>query len=155
MDLVLIEKRRGPDDNRYSWRPFADSEGFEDRWWDDIKSFDDTSTYLEVCRAGIEVARVELGERVNIEHYLDVPPLGDTALEIQLIEVHKEHRRQGIATDVVRLLACAHPDRRLVAFSEEADQFWDSLGWHRHEHPEGSLRMRPLYIQAGGWPPMS
>ncbi|GAB2829177.1 hypothetical protein GCM10027176_36720 [Actinoallomurus bryophytorum] len=155
MDLILIEKRRGPDDDRYSWQPFASSEEFNDRWWNNIKLFGDTATYLEVHRAGTEVARVELDEHVYIEHYLDVPPLGDTALEVQLIEIHKEQRRQGIATEVVRLLARTHPTRRLVAFSEEADQFWDTLGWRRHEHPEGSLHMRPLYIQPAAWPPAS
>lgn len=147
VDLVLIEKRRGSDD-RSLWQPFVNNEGFTEYWWSGTVTYD--STFLEVRSEGIEVARVELDEHVHIEHYLDVPLLGDVALEIQLIEVHKEHRRQGIATEVLRLLAQAHPERRLVAFSEEADQFWDSLGWRRHEPPE--TLMRPLYIQPEGWP---
>lgn len=49
VDLVLIEKRRGSDDDRYVWRPFACTEGFEARWWDVPQLFGDTSTYLEVC----------------------------------------------------------------------------------------------------------
>jgi hypothetical protein len=152
MDLELIEKRRGADDDRYAWRPFISNVGFKNHWWNDGRRFGDTSTYIQVCRAGTEVARVELRQRVDIDHYLYVPPLGGTALEVGLIEVGTKYRRQGIATEVVRLLACVHPDRRLVVFSEEADEFWDTLGWRRHEHPEGSTFWRPLYIQPQGWP---
>lgn len=69
------------------------------------------------------MARVELDDHVSIEHYPDVPPLGNTALEIQLIEVHKDGRRQAIATEVVRLLACANPRRRLVALAKRRISF--------------------------------
>ena len=110
-------------------------------WWSRIRLYD--AVFFEVRSEGIEVARVELDEHVHIEHYPDVPLLGDAALEIQLIEVHQKHRRQGIATEVVRLLARAHPERRLVAFSEEADQFWDSLGWRRGP-PRRSWRLKAV-----------
>ena len=46
----------------------------------------------------------------------------------------------------VQALAQRHPDRRLFAYSEEADRFWVSLGWERFDHPEGPRFHRPLFI---------
>jgi hypothetical protein len=30
--------------------------------------------------------------------------------------------------------------------SEEADDFWASLGWDRYDHREGPTRYRPLFV---------
>lgn len=61
--------------------------------------------------------------------------MGRQALQIEMIEVHAEHRLRGIGTSAVSALIEAFPDRRLVAFSE-AHGFWASLKWDRFEHPE-------------------
>jgi len=53
----------------------------------------DEETYFQVRRAGVEVARVELDEKVYTDYYGRAPHLGETALEVQLIDVHKDHRR--------------------------------------------------------------
>jgi GNAT superfamily N-acetyltransferase len=107
------------------------------------------SIFLRVLEKINEVARVELDNEVGIDHYADVPPLGATALEIQFIEVHDDHRGRGIGHAVIDLLHSRYPDRRLVAFSEGADGFWSSLGWRRHLHadPEEASFFRPLFIQ--------
>jgi ribosomal protein S18 acetylase RimI-like enzyme len=73
--------------------------------------------------------------------------LESNALEIQFIEVANECRRQGIGTEIVRELAATHPNRTLVAFSEQADEFWASLGWRRYDHPKEPRFHRPLFIQ--------
>jgi GNAT superfamily N-acetyltransferase len=57
------------------------------------------------------------------------------------------HQRQGIGTAVIRALIAEYPDRRLVAFSEDADQFWASLGWARFVNADSSEVFRPLFIQ--------
>lgn len=44
-------------------------------------------------------------------------------------------------------IAQMHPDRQLIAYSEDADAFWDSLGWDRFAHPEGPKFHRPLFVQ--------
>jgi hypothetical protein len=54
------------------------------------------------------------------------PQIESRALEIQYIEVSKpapkvRHRHSG-----VREIETWHPERTLVAFSEEADGFWAS-----------------------------
>jgi GNAT superfamily N-acetyltransferase len=147
MDLVLIEKHRGSDVSRFTWMPFDQRDGFEPTWWNRSHLYGDTYRHIEVRLADVEVARVELDETVHIDRYLGAPSLDEVALEIQFIEVSADHLRQGIASEVVRRLATAHPSRRLVAFSQRADKFWASLGWDRYDHQRGSKFYRPLFIQ--------
>lgn len=127
MALMLVELAR-PAGERF-WYPFTYEEagiGFDDRWWYSrpVHPDESQSIFLRFLENDDEVARVELDEEVSIDHYADVPSLGATALEIQLIEVHSAHRGRGIGRAVIALLHERYPDRRLVAFSEEADEFW-------------------------------
>lgn len=151
MNLTVVELHR-PAGERF-WFPFAYEEagiGFNDRWWNDGPVYPDSkSVFLRILDNVDEVARVELDNEVEIDHYADVPPLGATALEIQLIEVHNDHRGRGIGHAVINILYGRYTDRRLVAFSEGADGFWSSLGWRRHLHtdPEKAPFYRSLYIQ--------
>lgn len=144
LELVTVER------NGYA-PPFAEHDGFKERWWGNPR-LDDRShwRYLRVLRGGLEVARVKLDEVVYIDHYADTPPLGAMALQIELIEVSEKCRLKGIGKAVVRRIAELHPDRRLVAYSEGGDEFWTALGWRRHENPTkpGS---QPLFIQPERW----
>ncbi|MEV6338717.1 GNAT family N-acetyltransferase [Nocardia vinacea] len=76
-----------------------------------------------------------------------MPAIGPERLEIQFIEVAAGARGRGVGTQVVRALEERHSDRRLFAYSEEADRFWASLEWGRFDHPEGPQLHRPLFIQ--------
>lgn len=107
----------------------------------------DDPWYVQVVEAGAEVARVELKEDVDIEHYANVPVIGSERLEIAFIEVATAECSRGIGTQVVRALEQRHSDRRLLAYSEEADQFWASLGWEPFHYPDGDWRT--LFIQPG------
>lgn len=147
MDLELIEKKRLSSESRYVWQRFEQSEHFNKRWWNEPRLFDDGATYFEVRLNGVEVARVELDDRADFAHEFGAPRLGAIALEIQFIEVAPAHRGKGVGTQVIALLSAANPSCRLVAFSEEADGFWASLGWERYEHPEQAPWRRPLYVQ--------
>ena len=82
------------------------------------------------------------------ESYGIDPAVEAIALEILFIEVARKYRRQRIGTQIVRALVERHPDRRLVAFSESADDFWTSLeGGKCHEHLDQQLpRNRLLFI---------
>ncbi|QOC89675.1 N-acetyltransferase [Micromonospora craniellae] len=151
MRLTLVELDR-PVGERF-WFPFTYEEaglGFNNLWWYGSPVYPHSkSVFLRVVENNNEVARVHLDNEVEIDHYADVPPLGATALEIQFIEVHDDHRGCGIGRAVIGLLHNRYPDRRLVAFSEGADGFWSSLGWRRHLHadPEEASFFRPLFIQ--------
>jgi predicted acetyltransferase len=125
--------------------PYTQHDGFNADWWRPRAG--DNYTHLQVHLDGVEVARVLLDEVVHIEYYVDTPPLGATALQIELIEVSDKHRRQGMGREVVHRLAQLRPDRRLVAFSEGADKFWESLKWRRHKRRVEPERSQPLFIQ--------
>lgn len=151
MEISLVEIVR-PVGERY-WFPFIYEEagrGFTRNWWyrSPVRP-GSRSTFLRASEAGDEVARVRLDDEVGVDHYAGAPRLGSTALGIQFIEVHVDHRLRGIGRAVVNCLHDRYPDRRLVAFSEGADGFWSSLGWDQYVHadPDMAARSRPLYIQ--------
>jgi GNAT superfamily N-acetyltransferase len=132
---------------------FDEHDGFTEHWWNGSIGDHPQYRFIQVRRDRVEVARVELDEKVHTAHYQGAPDLGDIALEIQFIEVSDKYRRQGIGAAVVRRLAELHPDRRLVAYSEEADRFWSKLGWRPYYHPEErGPRWRTLFIQPAAWP---
>jgi GNAT superfamily N-acetyltransferase len=147
MTLRLVVRCKGPDEERYSWRPFEPNEHFTDEWWDRANLFGDDDTYIQATLDGAEVGRVHLDEQVWTSHYAGAPDLGAVALEFQFIEIADDHRRSGIASELIGTIADMHPTRCLVAFSEDADEFWASLGWDRYDHPEGPDRYRPPFVQ--------
>jgi GNAT superfamily N-acetyltransferase len=147
MNLHLIDRRCGPNDSNYAWTPFEPSDQLTSHWWDEPRYLDDDPSFVQVLLDGVEVGRVEMDEDFRGSGHKGAPRLGKATLEIQLIEVSSEHRNRGIGTEVMRRLAAMHSDRRFLAMSEDADAFWASLGWDRYDHPAGSDRHRPLFVQ--------
>lgn len=144
--LQLRDIRRGPNDDRYAWTPFASSDQFTPDWWDRVPYLDDNPHYVGVwldgkCRAGRKLDHDFRGSA-----HIDAPKLDDHALETQFIEVAESYRGQGIGTETVCLLAAHHPDRRFVPLSEDADDFWASLGWNRSDQRDGPARYRPMFV---------
>ena len=127
-------------------KPFEETPEFNPGWWSGI------------CRSGkyvffvahvgtVEVARVELDLAKMIgSTYPTVVNPGEGFVEIMFFEVATRLQRQGIGRAVVAALADRFPGRRFAAFSEEADEFWQSLGWSRHENEEGTRLFRALYV---------
>ena len=144
LELVTVQ----PGGRRKYAPPFDEHDGFTDRWWGGPMDDESRYEYIQVLRDDAEVARVKLDQTVGIAHYEGTPDLGDVALEIQFIEVSEKHRLQGIGAAVLHRLAELHPDRRLVAYSEGADDFWSRVGWQAYYHPEKrGPRPRTLFIQ--------
>ncbi|MFT4470513.1 hypothetical protein ACMX2H_11470 [Arthrobacter sulfonylureivorans] len=48
------------------------------------------------------------------------------------------------------LIAAATPAETFIAYSEDAEEFWASFGWTRHEHRTDPDHFRPAYV--GGIP---
>jgi GNAT superfamily N-acetyltransferase len=147
MNLELHDIRRSPDDDRYVWAPFELSDQFNGDWWDSPPYLTDDPHFVVARAQGIEVARVELDHDFRGSLHVGAPDLGASALEIQFVEVAASHRRQGIGAEVVHRLAAAYPDRRLLAMSEGADEFWASLRWERYDYWDGPIQYRPLFIR--------
>lgn len=147
MTLEFVDLRPAAS-NDGGWKPpFDFSVGYEHpHWWN--RQLRDEPWFVQVREHGIEVARVQFADRGGINpNYLGAPELGDERLEIQFIEVASAARRRGIGTSVVRGLADRHPDRLLFAYSEEADGFWDFLGWKPFYDSRPGPVGRTLFIQ--------
>ena len=146
MKLELIELRQGSAD-RCGGSPFEASDRFRHfDAWDRVRYSNDNHWYIKALINGVEVGRADMDEVVHLQEYGVDPDTQSKALEIQLIEVSSDHRLQGIARQILQQLSAQHPDRILVAFSEQADEFWSSMGWRRYDHP-AEPRNRPLFVQ--------
>lgn len=129
--------------------PFKADQRFRPGWWDRWPAAG-ASDFFGVEAEGVEVARVQIVPAVFPEEYLGVPPFGPDMLKIQLLEVAVDRRREGLGARVVQALSHVFQGRRFEAFSEGADEFWMSLGWHRFEHPDG--HHQSLFIEpAAEW----
>lgn len=145
MPLELVDHRA----DARSWTPFRSPDGYEHpHWWENAHGAIGDPWFVQVLEHGVEVARLQLDERGAINPSYPVAPtvLWGELLEIQFIEVAFAARRRKVATRAVQTLAERHPDRQLMAYSEDAEDFWDSLAnWERFNHPDG--RSRPLFTQ--------
>lgn len=133
MNLELVD-HRAPAAVKNSWTPFPSSEGYErPHWWESAGGAIGDPWFVAVLEDGVQVARVQLDERGGINPAYAGAPAIDTndLLEIQYIEVSTAARRRKVATRTVLALAERHPERRLMAYSKDADSddFWNTLGW--------------------------
>ncbi len=145
--LRLVETSLPGDLNPYEWQPFEQDDAFESRWWSDPRIVLSADTlFIGFWAGSVEVARVELDADVALGMYRPTGIERDV-LEIQLIEVAETHRRMGFGRRAVEALVARFPARQLVAFSEEADEFWAGLGWHRFARISEPEFHRPLFVQ--------
>lgn len=151
--LALI--RHVPPTGGFSeWEPFEEDSQFNADWWNGSGEYEDDAqrySWWSLMDRQREVARLELDREVHLDEYSAVPDLGSAVCEIQLIEVVPGLRRSGIGRQVMHVLAHQHPHARLLAFSEEANEFWAGLGWVRFNHRKGSPPNRPLFVAPSGW----
>lgn len=74
LTLELIDLRPGPLDDRSWMPPFDEAVNYANpHWWNPLLYDTEHPWYVQVLEAGAEVARVELKEDVDIEHYANVP----------------------------------------------------------------------------------
>ncbi|SHR98514.1 acetyltransferase, gnat family protein [Mycobacteroides abscessus subsp. abscessus] len=146
--MQFIDHRRGSA-AEYSWvPPFDWSVAYaQGHWWDAPRIHAKDPWFIQVLAAGVEVGRVEIDDPGTIStEYQGIPPVRSERLEIQLIEVATVARGRGIGTRIVRELEARFPERRLFAYSQGADGFWDSLGWKPFYRPSRPPA-RTLFIQ--------
>lgn len=151
-NLRLLEHRLPVAVSRYEWHPYALDDGFTYDWWHRVWDLGRRYSLWSVVAGKVEVARIELDQEVSYDHYAGVPSLGEHVLEVDFFEVSATLRGQGLGQAALELVAERNPGRRLVAFSEEADDFWAGLGWTRYDHPDGFPSYRPFFVAPEGWP---
>jgi GNAT superfamily N-acetyltransferase len=130
------------------YKPFSESDDFTDGWWDDtIYGFEpDLQRFYSFFVGQHEVARAEIEVQDALNQEYEQPAHPGPYAVIHFFEVSEDHRRKGYGTDAVQLLADRHAGLPLVAYSQNADDFWASLGWARHEHTTEPDSFRPMYV---------
>lgn len=130
--------------------PFDASPDFTDSWWNEVPySYRDGGIeFLSFRDAETEVARVQLLlNRLPNPDY-GVPRLAAEYVDLAFFEVAASRWRQDVGTRAVKAISARYRDLGLLAYSEDADGFWDEFGWQRFEHPEGTRSFRPLYVRS-------
>jgi GNAT superfamily N-acetyltransferase len=129
--------------------PFEECEGFTAAWWAEVPfTYENGRIELLLFRsAGVEVARAQIEFDKAPGPMYDVPALAARYVELVFLEVSESHRRRGIGKRAVEAIMDRYPGVGLLAYSEEADVFWDMLGWQRFMHGEEPIRHRPLYVR--------
>lgn len=131
--------------------PFERSADFREGWWDNVpRAYDNGDMeFLSFRIADSEVARARISLNKQPGSDYGVPWLASGYAELERLEVASRYRqpRTGIGTRAIQAVIDRHRDVGLLAYSEGADGFWDTLGWHRFEHPDGMPSGRPLYVR--------
>ena len=135
------------------WRPFVDDSRFDDRWWVPLMLHPEHLPLLSAFVGGAEVARIRLDRHARLDLHHGVPVPGRPPLEIDLIEVRMDLRRQRLGERVVVALAEYVAQWRLTARSTpQATRFWgEHLKWDRYE-PAHNPAQGPLFMAPLRWP---
>ena len=130
------------------YKPFSESDDFTDGWWDDaIYGYGpDLQRFYSFFAGQHEVARAEVEVQDTLNEEYENPSHPGLYAVIHFFEVSADHRRRGYGTDAVQLIADRYAGTPLVAYSQDADDFWGSLGWTRHEHAKEPADNRTMFI---------
>lgn len=140
MQLVELE-RRGYES------PFPPGvAGFDDAWW---RSLDWAVRrphvgYFQMICDKEEVARAVIIEDRLRSNYLDFDTTAPT-VEVDKFEVRADRRGQGVGRRAVSLLRAQFPTQQFVAFSHQADAFWERVGFELKRRTDSGERHSPLY----------
>ncbi|MGV3712858.1 GNAT family N-acetyltransferase [Pseudolysinimonas sp.] len=122
--------------------------GFTPEWWEDrIKPFDRPTAewFLSFTEDGIEVARGIVFEDVRLHpKFVGLTDRGPH-VEIVRFEVRDGYRGSGIGRQAIDAIVAQFPGRRLFAFSKDADDFWNHVGWTLLVRSEPDSMTYPTY----------
>lgn len=125
--------------------PYQVVEGFNTSWWHTRAGRIDVNLrgskeYLQFRVNGMEVGRAEVIDCHLADDYngIDIPV---ETKEISFFEIRQDLRRCGYGTTFVQHIVAHYNGTPVIAFSEEADAFWSSIGWSYYQRKDGE-----------GWP---
>ncbi|ACL41998.1 GCN5-related N-acetyltransferase (plasmid) [Pseudarthrobacter chlorophenolicus A6] len=144
--LTLIKLKPDPSGN-VIYKPFSESDDFSADWWEDtIYGFEPSQHFYAFFDGQNEVVRVEIELQDALNAGYEQPGHPGPYAVIHFFEVSEDHRRRGLGTDAVQLIADRYGGTPLVAFSAGADEFWGSLGWERYEHTTEPGHSHPMFV---------
>jgi GCN5-like N-acetyltransferase len=131
--------------------PFPhDPEGFTDTWWIpdiDTPNYDalDGTKLIQFLVDHVEVGRAKITDWRLSTAYIGINSEINTK-QIWFFEIHQNVRRKGYGTEFAKQLTNIYPDIPLIAFSENADDFWPRIGWIHYPRKDGDKHCRKLFI---------
>lgn len=154
LSSVNMQMQRVPLVEKYAvgWKsPFPpNAEGFTSQWWDmPVRSKNpNANEFYHWTMDGREVARalVKPGEKI-FDRYEGIYAPFELVCNLQFFEVKGDLRIRGIGREAIRQLEIEFFDQTLIAFSEQADRFWRSVGWQLCPRVDHDPRYRPLFVR--------
>jgi GCN5-like N-acetyltransferase len=131
--------------------PFPhDPEGFTDTWWIpniDMPYYDDLggTKLIQFLVDHVEVGRAKITDWCLSTAYIGINSEINTK-QIWFFEIHQNARRKGYGTEFAKQLINIYPDVPLIAFSENADDFWSRIGWIYYPRKDGDKHCGKLFI---------
>lgn len=128
--------------------PFdVDALGFTEGWWDHRvgRARDQHSDFLSFTLNGNEVARAEVDRGTINNIYVGLTPAPEI-VDVVFFEVRESRRRAGVGRAAIALIERRYDGEMLIAFSEEADDFWSGIGWTHYPRADRSPHHRPLFV---------
>ncbi|NYF28103.1 GCN5 family acetyltransferase [Microbacterium sp. JAI119] len=134
-------------------KPFEHTtNGFTTHWWRDRAGTVGSKPNVELIsfvEGEQEVARAEVHTRTPLHAEYAGLSAPHELVEVVFFEVRADRRCDGAGTAAVRLLEQRYQGQPLFAFSENADAFWDKVGWRHFPRTDGDLAYRPLFVSVG------
>lgn len=132
--------------------PFEyDTEGFNDQWWHGRAGpVGDTTLggtiYVQFLKDDLEIGRAELTPWKLSASYVGLNK-SLPCLQIWFFEIRTQFRGKDFGSMFASRLAEHFSDLPLIAFSEGADKFWDSIGWYYFPRKDGKTQSyRKLFV---------
>ena len=149
-DLELRRLRLKRLEARLNISPYESSDDFNDDWWEPgavvIGGGGDDDRW-QAIQNGVEVARVlAVSDGLPPDEKFGLPTRCESFVGIPFIEVAVSKRRSGVGLATLDLVKAHYRGRHLMAFSEDADAFWDSTGWSKYVYGDGTHGHQNLYI---------
>lgn len=133
--------------------PFEHStEGFNDSWWHGYAEkldspLDEKHQYFQFLLNGVEVGRADIIP-FDLAEEFRVTNRSIQCWHITFFEIRKNYRGQGVGTQFTQMLSGTLSDHPIIAFSQDADLFWERVGWIKHDrYPnEDGTELNNLFI---------
>lgn len=129
-------------------KPFTELHGFNPRWWHgyaDVANSRECYEWVVLIVDNAELGRAEvMGERLDTVFTGLSSPV--EVKEIQFFEIREGHRGERLGTKFIALLEARYPGETLIVFSEDADDFWERIGWMHQPRAFGDTTgMRKMF----------
>ncbi|WP_414172967.1 GCN5 family acetyltransferase [Clavibacter tessellarius] len=123
-------------------------DGFDDGWWERAgslrRSQEERFSFFE---GDSEVARAEVAHDWQFDALAyEKTPVNPRSPYVTFFEVRSDLYRAGVGRAAMALLVDHYKGSDLIAYSLNADWFWQAIGWRLIRRIDGYKFSSPLYV---------